>query len=322
MASREPRFSTLEAILGACTGRSDQLGVLVVEPEPNVRALLTQALGEPEFRVRCVEGLAEVGEIAPGESFDAAILGGEEDMLRAIAALSAAVPEAAIVVLADAGEPAEAAAWPGAHEVLERRCLLLHCGSIGPLLRRLLRFGVVHTRIAELAMRAGHDELTGLADRTAFREALGRALARARRHKNCIAVLFVDLDRFKAVNDSWGHAAGDRVLRTVAERLRHGVRSSDLVARWGGDEFMVLLEDVETREAADRVASKLRTALAAPIQVGRRRLRISASIGVVVSPWLPGVDPEALIERADAAMYAAKADGGDRGRGVEAAERE
>jgi diguanylate cyclase (GGDEF)-like protein len=158
----------------------------------------------------------------------------------------------------------------------------------------------------ELHERSLHDALTGLANRALFMDRVGHAVAKlGRRPGGFLAVLFVDLDNFKAVNDSLGHARGDRLLALVAERLLLAVRGVDTVARLGGDEFAVLLEDLTTEAAALVVAERAVTLLAAPFDLAGKSASVSASIGVAVrSDDSTGTDT--LIAEADAAMYEAK----------------
>jgi len=160
----------------------------------------------------------------------------------------------------------------------------------------------------ELFHRAVHDPLTGLANRVLLIDRLDHALARADRRAQTVAVLYVDLDGFKAVNDTSGHAVGDEVLRIVAERLAGAVRPEDTVARFGGDEFVVLCEDLADPGDALRVADRILADLGRPIQHGSGLARLSASIGVVMADG-PG-SGAALIEAADEAMYRAKRRGG------------
>jgi diguanylate cyclase (GGDEF)-like protein/PAS domain S-box-containing protein len=153
------------------------------------------------------------------------------------------------------------------------------------------------------------DPLTGLANRTLFSDRLRIALARAGRSGSRIAVLFLDLDRFKEVNDSLGHAAGDALLRDFARRLRAGVRAVDTVARFGGDEFVILLEDVKEPQHAARVAEKIVRGSREPLHVEGRDLVATVSIGVALGDTAS--EEEELLKRADAALYEAKAAGRD-----------
>ena len=161
---------------------------------------------------------------------------------------------------------------------------------------------------AELAHQARSDALTGLANRLNFREATGRALARLERHDGMAGVLFLDLDGFKLVNDSHGHAAGDAVLQEVANRLRRVIRREDLVARLGGDEFAVLLAEVRDPSEAAATARRILESLEQPLTIGDVRADISTGIGIAVTRS-GAVTPDELINRADIALYQAKRTG-------------
>ncbi|MBI5106163.1 MAG: EAL domain-containing protein [Solirubrobacterales bacterium] len=158
-----------------------------------------------------------------------------------------------------------------------------------------------------LRHQAFHDNLTGLANRALFEDRLGHALARARRDGPPAAVLFLDLDDFKTINDSLGHGVGDQVLRTVAERVAGALRAVDTAARLGGDEFAILLHDVGDAAGAREVAGRLQAALAAPLELDGRTLTFGASIGVALADGRTGV--EEVLRNADVAMYSAKAHG-------------
>jgi len=163
-------------------------------------------------------------------------------------------------------------------------------------------------RLAHLAL---HDALTGLPNRALFLDRLQHALDRAGRTSRQVAVLFVDLDRFKGVNDALGHEAGDSLLQQVAERLQSCVRSSDTLARLAGDEFTVLLEDVADVHEAQAVAERIRAALQQPFLVAGQQLAVTASVGVALSG--PETrQAEELLRRSDAAMYRAKSSGRNR----------
>ncbi len=165
----------------------------------------------------------------------------------------------------------------------------------------------------QLAYLAYHDPLTGLPNRILVEQQLELALARARRAEGSVVLMFIDLDDFKEVNDGLGHAAGDRLLAAVAARMRGVLRDSDLLARQGGDEFIVLLSDLaqDAAPGAELVGGKLLDALREPFMVAGRELRTGASIGISVYPD-DAADGEALLRHADIAMYAAKATGGGR----------
>jgi diguanylate cyclase (GGDEF)-like protein/PAS domain S-box-containing protein len=161
----------------------------------------------------------------------------------------------------------------------------------------------------ELTHQAFHDTVTGLANRTLFSERVRHAIARAQREKQSLAVIFLDLDDFKTINDSLGHAAGDQVLVEVARRLDATVRGADTAARFGGDEFAVLLEDVSDSQHAADTAQRILEALSAPTRAGHKELALRASLGISVAVHNDVRNAEELIRDADAAMYIAKRDG-------------
>jgi diguanylate cyclase (GGDEF)-like protein/PAS domain S-box-containing protein len=164
---------------------------------------------------------------------------------------------------------------------------------------------------AELERLAHYDSLTGLPNRILFRDRLAQALAQAQRGRRRLALLFLDLDGFKAVNDSRGHAAGDAVLQQVAQRLAASVRASDTLARQSGDEFTILLTEIDSANDAAIVARKLLDAMNEPFEVLGRSGRLSASIGIAMSPE-DAEHPEELLANADTAMYRAKESGRNR----------
>ena len=155
---------------------------------------------------------------------------------------------------------------------------------------------------------AQHDALTGLPNRLLLQDRLGQAIEVARRQERPLAVMFLDLDRFKYVNDSLGHAIGDLLLQSVARRLKGGLRHSDTISRQGGDEFVVLLPNIEHAEDAALSADKILAALTPPHRIGEHEFHISVSIGISIYPD-DGQDTEILLKSADAAMYYAKENG-------------
>ncbi|MEA3410687.1 MAG: EAL domain-containing protein [Pseudomonadota bacterium] len=152
---------------------------------------------------------------------------------------------------------------------------------------------------------AHHDTLTGLPNRLLFLDRLQQAIGKARRNNRHLAVLFIDLDKFKPINDNFGHATGDVVLKIVARRLRDGVREEDTVARLGGDEFTVVVEDLNRSEHASVLAQKLIRVLQEPVEVEGKSLSVSASVGISLFPQ-DGETASELLSNADAAMYKAK----------------
>ncbi|HEY7630580.1 MAG TPA: EAL domain-containing protein, partial [Thermoleophilaceae bacterium] len=161
----------------------------------------------------------------------------------------------------------------------------------------------------QLAHQAFHDPVTNLANRALFVERVRHAIARTRRDDEGLAVIFLDLDDFKTINDSLGHAAGDQVLLDVAKRLESCVRASDTAARFGGDEFAVLLEDVESLQEASDAAERIIEAFQHPLQIGAKELSVRASIGIAMAGSGGSSEADELIRNADAAMYIAKRDG-------------
>ncbi|HUO72464.1 MAG TPA: EAL domain-containing protein [Solirubrobacteraceae bacterium] len=162
---------------------------------------------------------------------------------------------------------------------------------------------------AQLEHQAFHDPVTKLANRALFNERVRHALARARREHFEIAVIFLDLDDFKTINDSLGHAAGDRVLLEVSKRLATSVRVSDTVARFGGDEFAILLEDTNGPQEAAEIAERIVELLKTPLRLEEKEIVVQASLGISVVDFHSTVDADELIRNADAAMYIAKRDG-------------
>jgi diguanylate cyclase (GGDEF)-like protein/PAS domain S-box-containing protein len=193
-----------------------------------------------------------------------------------------------------------------------------------PLLVQGVMLDITATKELALQMQhmAYHDVLTGLPNRAMFQDHLELALARARRHENAVAVLFLDLDDFKPINDRHGHEVGDQVLQQTARRIRSASRDTDLVARQGGDEFLVLLADIDggsepevVSTMVDEASGRIGRALAEPMELRGVTLSVSASIGSAAFPFGAG-DARSLLQRADAQMYARKRDRQGRGGNV------
>jgi diguanylate cyclase (GGDEF)-like protein/PAS domain S-box-containing protein len=186
-----------------------------------------------------------------------------------------------------------------------------------PALTQGMIFDITERKRAEeeLDHRANHDPLTGLPNRDQFRAALDEAIVEARSHECIVAVMYIDLDDFKLINDGFGHEVGDELLVAVADRLRDATRASDLVGRDGGDEFLVLMPNLpasldDATRAAELAAARVRESLLRPVSAASAELDVSASIGVSLFPF-DAADTQTLLKHADAAMYDAKAAGRD-----------
>jgi diguanylate cyclase (GGDEF)-like protein len=193
-------------------------------------------------------------------------------------------------------------------------------GSILSLILAMLAWQMIHGRAEALRLAAAmteelrdmaqHDLLTGLPNRALFSDRLGQELARAKRQNGRFAMVFIDLDHFKPINDNFGHVVGDQVLKMVAQQLQQSVRAADTVGRIGGDEFVVLLAQLSASEAILALAEKLRLSLKHPFVVDGHTLCISCCVGVAVYPQ-NGADAVSLTKSADEAMYRAKEAGRD-----------
>ncbi|GAC1428823.1 MAG: hypothetical protein NVSMB68_00910 [Thermoanaerobaculia bacterium] len=197
----------------------------------------------------------------------------------------------------------------------------LYLGYIDFLIQSIMAIGMIACLLedereaselaaGEIEHLAYHDALTGLPNRPLFIDRLIVALAQANRGHQKLAVFFLDFDRFKDINDSLGHTMGDTLLKAVSERVRHCVREGDTVARFGGDEFTLLIPKIENIEDAAKIAQKINETLKIPFTVADRELFVTTSIGVSIFP-ADGSDPETLVRNADTAMYRAKEQGRD-----------
>lgn len=224
--------------------------------------------------------------------------------IDAVDRLRVAQPEAAIVVLsgAQSEQIAVASLKQGAQDYL------LKDSADGPTLKRSIRYALERKqcegRLLDLAYR---DAITGLPNRKLFQDRIVQALARARRGQTELALVFIDLDRFKAVNDSLGHEAGDRLLKIIGDRLTATLRGSDTVARLGGDEFAALLEGAGQAEVT-RLAEKIIQTVCEPIQLEGQWVSVGASLGAAAFP-AHGFTADGLLRSADAAMYKSKRNG-------------
>ena len=160
-----------------------------------------------------------------------------------------------------------------------------------------------------LAHQAGHDALTGLPNRNLFQDRMTQAIARSRRHRTLMAVMYLDIDKFKGVNDTYGHDVGDALIRAFARRLVECIRNTDTAARLGGDEFSVILEELDDSAVGQRVAEKIVGAMREEFVLGERKLSVSTSVGVSFYSGIDEIEAEAIVKLADQALYEAKAAG-------------
>ncbi len=195
---------------------------------------------------------------------------------------------------------------------VEESCAPIHArdGRITGSVMTFQDVSVARRLSQELAHRAAHDGLTDLPNRTLLGDRLAQGMAAAHRHNTSLALLFIDVDRFKDINDSLGHSIGDRLLQAIARRLAGSLRASDMVCRHGGDEFVTLLIDINGARDARTCAEKMLQSLRLPYVLDAHELHVSASIGIAIGPQ-DGTDPQVLLRNADSAMYVAKGQGGD-----------
>lgn len=281
--------------------------VLLVSGEP-VRGRLHCLLDEAHSEVTHAGTLERGLSLMEQKSFDAVVAElalPDACGLDCVYQLRAQCPQVPLIALTAVEEPSLTARafQAGAQEVL------VSSNVTTERMTETLGHAVQRQRaLADISHRALHDELTSLAKRTLLHQRITNALARCRRLGNTSAVIYIDLDRFKWINDTHGHDVGDSVLVTVAERLLSAVREYDTVARLGGDEFAVLLDTLEEPSEAECVAQRVLTSLSQPIVVGGLELEVTASMGVSVFPR-GGSGVEELMKNADQAMYCAKRSG-------------
>jgi diguanylate cyclase (GGDEF)-like protein len=232
----------------------------------------------------------------------------DRDRLDGLEHMHTAAPDVPIIVLCD--QASEAAGLQSLEAGAQDHLLK---SELDPtLLSRAVRYAIQRKRSeVELAQQALHDPLTGLPNRALFLDRLSVALDRCRRASTSVAVLFLDVDSFKQINDSLGHAAGDQVLVALAERLHEMLRPMDTVARFGGDEFTLLFEDLESEREAVLIAERISRSASIPVSLGESETSITVSLGIAIVQG-PVSSPDQLIRDADTAMYRAKELGGAR----------
>ncbi|MBI5617129.1 MAG: EAL domain-containing protein [Gammaproteobacteria bacterium] len=319
MARGLARFAEAEAVLlaelakqPAVAAPSAERGitVLVVDDDRSTRSALHYALARNGFDVHEANdgwrALEAVERLAPDVILMDAMMP-EMDGFTACARLQELpgardIPVLIITALEDAAS-IERAFAVGASDYLSKP---LNLAVVNQRVRRVVDAKRAERSVHDLAF---NDPLTGLPNRVQFAEHLSRAIERAETTGQSLAVLFLDLDRFKFVNDTLGHEKGDRLLKAVARRIRYCVRSGDGVARLGGDEFTVLLDELDDATVAANAAQKVCRALASAFDIDGQEIFVSASIGISIYPN-DGPDVSTLLRRADTAMYRAKRGGG------------
>jgi len=277
---------------------------LLVE-DNDIDAQLTQDLlsewSIEEFRITRVKTLGEGLALLSRERFDAVLLDlslPDAFGLPTVRQVHATSPTIPVVVLSGVSDQ------QGAQDYLVK-------GQGHPeLLARAVRYAIERKRSEEhLTYLAQYDHLTGLVNRTLFRDRLVQAMARTKRLQQPIGLMLLDLDRFKAVNDTFGHDMGDELLKAVTERLKVCVREVDTVARMGGDEFTIILEGALSEQNILAVATRITESIAAPFELKGHHISIGVSIGITIYPQDDHTIDE-LLKHADTAMYRAKQQGG------------
>jgi diguanylate cyclase (GGDEF)-like protein len=283
--------------------------ILLVEDNPGDARLVREMLGDvasTEFDVHHVERLAQARERLMHNGTGCVLLDlslPDANRLEALMQLRAAAPDVPIVILSGLQDEllAVKAVQEGAQDYLIK-------GRVdGESLGRSINYAIERKQSElELARRAMHDPLTGLANRALFLDRLIHAVSWSRRHRSTFSIMFIDIDRFKLINDSLGNETGDQVLVEVARRLGAALRGSDTAARFGGDEFIVLCEEISDEQQAVRVAERIMKGLEKPLELESDTMFVTASMGIVVASGVDVEDAEALIREADEAMFRAK----------------
>lgn len=281
--------------------------VLLVENDGGSGARIAGVLGEHGFDVTSAASIAETQKLLEGETFACALLDVEladSAGLASVSAMRRLGPDLPVIVLSDGEDAftptkaivAGAQDWVGKDEM-----------TAGHLVHAIRLAIARHEAKAELARTASHDDLTGLAQRPVAIEHVRQALLRSINDTTTVAVPFCDLDRFKAVNDTHGHATGDEVLRVVARRLVKEVRPSDTVTRWSGDEFVIVVGPISDADQAHAISWRIRQSVARPVDIAGRRHQLSISVGTAFG--VAASTPAELVALADQAMLDAKRQG-------------
>ena len=299
-----------EATTATAPEQEKTFQVLLVEDNPGDARLVQELLSETgsQFELTHVASLTDARQQLMTEGAYCVLLDlslPDASRLEAPMQLRAAAPDVPIVILSGLQDELLAikAVQEGAQDYLVK-------GRVdGAAIGRSITYAAERKGLEmQMAHKAMHDALTELPNRTLFQDRLKHAVMRAKRHESLLGVMFIDLDGFKPINDGLGHDVGDLLLKALGRRLQEGLRASDTAARFGGDEFMVLCEDVADEQHVISIAERLQGAIAEPFMIDGHELSVSSSMGIVVSS---GHDEsaESLVRNADAAMYRAKRQG-------------
>ena len=291
------------------TATNDPLKVLLIEDSRGDAILIEKALQSAlsgAYKMVRVSNLEDAINAVAQDEFDVALLDRslpDVSGFEALHSLQNRAPALPIVFLTAYKDEHTAfeAIEQGAQDYLFKDAL------DGHIIKRALQYAVLRKQFEGiLIMRANFDMLTGLANRTLFESRLDMALTRMKRHGGNVAVLYLDLDRFKHVNDTMGHIAGDALLKQVGARIKSVLRPYDTAARLGGDEFAVLLENIGCPEAAETVARKLIAKITTPFELHAGHTEIGVSIGIAYNNGAHPMTGDQLMKDADTAMYEAK----------------
>lgn len=289
------------------------ISLLLVEDNPKEALVIKNMLKEGlqnQFTLKHSRSLNDALDLIQQNQFQAIILDShlpDGKSFESIPQFLQFCPDAPILILSGVEEEDQAiqAVKSGAQDYL------IKGQTSSSTLCRALRYAMERQRATQRITQLAHyDHLTGLANRGLFYERLNCAVARCHRNDTAIALMFLDLDHFKDINDTLGHDCGDSLLKTVAARIKKCIREIDTGVRLGGDEFAVLLEQIVSIEDVASVAQRILHLLAQPVIIKQHQLHVTGSLGITIYPW-DSANPQELLSHADAAMYRAKAQGGN-----------
>ena len=289
------------------------ISLLLVEDNPKEASVIKNMLKEGlqnQFTLKHSRSLSDALDLIQQNQFQAIILDShlpDGKSFESIPQFLQFCPDAPILILSSVEEEEQAiqAVKSGVQDYL------IKGQTSSSTLCRAVRYAMERQRATQRITQLAHyDHLTGLANRGLFYERLNCAVARCHRNDTAIALMFLDLDHFKDINDTLGHDCGDSLLKTVAARIKKCIREIDTGVRLGGDEFAVLLEQIVSIEDVASIAQRILQLLAQPVIIKQHQLHVTGSLGITIYPW-DSANPQELLSHADAAMYRAKAQGGN-----------